>query len=446
MTQVRSSYNFGYIVLISLISALGGYLFGFDFAVISGALPFLKTQFGLNAYWEGFTTGSLALGCIAGCLLAGRVSQQYGRKPALLLAGFIFIFSSLAMAFAPNLTFFISARFAAGISVGMASMLSPMYIAEVSPPRIRGRLVSIYQLTIVIGILMTNLVNYSFRNYGDDAWRWMFGLGAIPAAIFTAGVLFLPESPRWLVQTGRSEKAKRALALLGDQQYATETFNSINSSVTSETKVKSFSIFKKSYLPALIAGIGLAIFQQFCGINVVFNYTTTIFESIGFNKDDQLLQTIFIGAVNLVFTFLAMSLVDRVGRKPLLLTGSIGLAILYIAIASALEVQSSYASYLLLAAIAMYATTLAPVIWIVISEMFPNKIRAAATSAAVICLWGAYFILTFTFPILVLWMGGIAETFYVYAGICIIGAFFIWFKTRETTGKTLEQMDTMFAH
>ena len=446
MMQVRSSYNFGYIVLISLISALGGYLFGFDFAVISGALPFLKTQFGLNAYWEGFTTGSLALGCIAGCLLAGSVSQHYGRKPALLLAGFIFVFSSLTMAFAPNLTFFISARFAAGISVGMASMLSPMYIAEVSPPRIRGRMVSIYQLTIVIGILMTNLVNYSLRNYGDDAWRWMFGLGAVPAGIFTAGVLFLPESPRWLVQTGRSEKAKRALASLGDQQYASETYNSINSSVSSETKVKSFSIFKKSYLPALIAGIGLAVFQQFCGINVVFNYTTTIFESIGFNKDDQLLQTIFIGAVNLVFTFLAMSLVDRVGRKPLLLTGSVGLAILYIAIASALQVQSSYASYLLLAAIAMYATTLAPVIWIVISEMFPNKIRAAATSAAVICLWAAYFILTFTFPILVLWMGGIAETFYVYAGICILGAVFIWFKTRETTGKTLEQMDTMFAH
>lgn len=444
--QVRSTYNFGFIVLISLISALGGYLFGFDFAVISGALPFLKTQFGLNAYWEGFTTGSLALGCIAGCILAGRVSQLYGRKPALLLAGFIFIISSLAMAFAPNLTFFISARFTAGISVGMASMLSPMYIAEVSPPRIRGRMVSIYQLTIVIGILMTNLINYTLRNYGDDAWRWMFGLGAIPAGIFTAGVLFLPESPRWLVQTGKTEKAKRALASLGDQQYATDTFNSINNAVSSETNVKSFSVFRKAYIPALIAGIGLAIFQQFCGINVVFNYTTTIFESIGFNKDDQLLQTIFIGAVNLVFTFLAMSLVDRVGRKPLLLTGSIGLAILYIAIASALEAQSSFASYLLLAAIAMYATTLAPVIWIVISEMFPNKIRAAATSVAVICLWAAYFILTFTFPILVLWMGGIAETFYVYAGICIIGAVFIWFKTRETTGKTLEQMDTMFAH
>ena len=444
--QIRSSYNFGYIVLISLISALGGYLFGFDFAVISGALPFLKTQFGLNAYWEGFTTASLALGCIAGCFLAARVSQQYGRRPALLLAGLIFVASSLAMAFAPNLTFFISARFSAGISVGMASMLSPMYIAEVSPPGIRGRMVSIYQLTIVIGILMTNLINYSLRNYGDDSWRWMFGLGAIPAGIFTVGVLFLPESPRWLVQAGRPDRAKKALASLGDQQYAGETFTAISNSVNDETKVRTGSIFKKAYLPALIAGIGLAVFQQFCGINVVFNYTTTIFESIGFNKDDQLLQTIFIGAVNLVFTFLAMSLVDKVGRKPLLLTGAIGLAILYISIASALKVQSSFTSYLLLAAIGMYATTLAPVIWIVISEMFPNKIRAAATSVAVICLWAAYFILTFTFPILVLWMGGIAETFYVYAGICVVGAVFIWFKTRETTGKTLEQMDTMFTH
>lgn len=443
---MRSSYNFGYIVLISLISALGGYLFGFDFAVISGALPFLKTQFGLNAYWEGFTTASLALGCIAGCFIAGRVSQQYGRRPALLLAGLIFVASSLAMAFAPNLTFFISARFSAGISVGMASMLSPMYIAEISPPRIRGRMVSIYQLTIVIGILATNLINYSLRNFGDDAWRWMFGLGAIPAGIFTVGVLFLPESPRWLVQAGKPDRARKTLASLGDQQYAGQTFTAISNSVNDETKVRTGSIFKKAYLPALIAGVGLAVFQQFCGINVVFNYTTTIFESIGFSKDDQLLQTIFIGAVNLVFTFLAMSLVDKVGRKPLLLTGAIGLAILYISIASALKVQSSFTSYLLLAAIGMYATTLAPVIWIVISEMFPNKIRAAATSVAVICLWAAYFILTFTFPILVLWMGGIAETFYVYAGICFVGAIFIWFKTRETTGKTLEQMDTMFTH
>ncbi|RYY21568.1 MAG: MFS transporter, partial [Chitinophagaceae bacterium] len=224
------------------------------------------------------------------------------------------------------------------------------------------------------------------------------------------------------------------------------TFTAISNSVNDETKVRTGSIFKKAYIPALIAGIGLAVFQQFCGINVVFNYTTTIFESIGFSKDDQLLQTIFIGAVNLVFTFLAMSLVDKVGRKPLLLTGAIGLAILYVSIASALKVQSPFTSYLLLAAIAMYATTLAPVIWIVISEIFPNKIRAAATSVAVICLWAAYFILTFTFPILVLWMGGIAETFYVYAGICVVGAVFIWFKTRETTGKTLEQMDTMFTH
>ncbi|HUQ64536.1 MAG TPA: sugar porter family MFS transporter [Flavitalea sp.] len=444
--QTPSSYNFGYIVLISLISALGGYLFGFDFAVISGALPFLKAQFGLDAYWEGFTTGSLALGCIAGCFLAGSVSQMYGRKPALLLAGFIFIVSSLAMAFASNLSFFITARFAAGISVGMASMLSPMYIAEVSPPAIRGRMVSIYQLTIVIGILMTNLVNYSLRNNGDDAWRWMFGLGAIPAGIFTLGVLFLPESPRWLVQAGRMQKAKRALSALGDARYAEETYNTISGSLHNETIIKTGRLFRKPYLAALIAGIGLAVFQQFCGINVVFNYTTTIFQSIGFSTDDQLLQTIFIGAVNLMFTFLAMSLVDKVGRKPLLLSGSIGLSILYIAIAGALNMQSSFTTYLLLAAIGLYASTLAPVTWIVISEIFPNKIRAAATSIAVICLWAAYFVLTFTFPILVLWMGGIAQTFYVYAAICIIGAVFIWFKTKETTGKTLEQMDTMFAH
>lgn len=293
---------------------------------------------------------------------------------------------------------------------------------------------------------MTNLVNYSLRNYGDDAWRWMFGLGAIPAGIFSAGVFFLPESPRWLVKTGKPEEAKRALAALGNTDYATETFKSINRSLPSETRINPFTLFKKPYLAALIAGIGLAVFQQFCGINVVFNYTTTIFESIGFNKDDQLMQTVFIGAVNLFFTFLAMGLVDKVGRKPLLLTGSVGLAILYIAIAQALRDRSPMSTWLLLSAIGVYASTLAPVTWIVISEIFPNKIRAAATSIAVICLWAAYFILTFTFPILVELMGGIARTFYVYAGICLFGAVFIWFRTRETTGKTLEEMDTMFAH
>jgi SP family xylose:H+ symportor-like MFS transporter len=440
-------YNTRYILIISFISALGGYLFGFDFAVISGALPFLKTQFGLNAYWEGFTTGCLALGCIAGCIIAGRISDSFGRRTGLMVAALIFAVSSLTMAFAPTLTFFIISRFVAGIGVGMASMLSPMYIAEVSPAHIRGRMVALNQLAIVIGILVTNLVNYLLRDHGADSWRWMFGCGFIPSSVFFAGICFLPESPRWLIGAGRIEKAKIILTRMGSEAFAIKTTADIQSAISTQTqKIPYSAAFKKPFAGALMAGIGLAVFQQFCGINVVFNYTATIFKSVGFSEDDQLMQTVFIGAVNLLFTCFAMGMVDKVGRKPLMLAGAGGLSILYLIIAQLLLTNSYLSTYFLLAAIGLYASTIAPVTWVLISEIFPNKVRGVATSIAVIALWAAYFILTFTFPILAELMGGVANTFYIYAGVCILGAIFIWRKIRETKGKTLEEMDNIFSH
>ena len=440
----KSAYNTRYIIFISFVSALGGYLFGFDFAVIAGALPFLREQFGLNEYWEGFTTGVLALGCIAGCLLAANVSEQYGRKSSLMLAAAIFAISSLAMAMSVNLTMFIVFRFVAGIGVGMASMLSPMYIAEVAPAPIRGRMVAINQLTIVLGILVTNLVNYSLRNQGTDAWRWMFGLGVLPSAIFFTGVLFLPESPRWLLNNGQADKAKKILAAIGDAGFVQTSVQSFSQSITQDKKINYRAAFLPKYLPAILVGIGLAVFQQFCGINVVFNYTSNIFESIGASKDDQLLQTVFIGGVNVVFTIMAMLLVDKVGRKPLMLLGAAGLTILYITIAYLLGIKSPAASIYLLAAIGLYATTLAPVTWVLISEIFPTEVRSAATSIAVICLWAAYFILVFTFPILEKILGGTQNTFYLYAVICAVGFIFIKLKVKETKGKTLEEMEGIF--
>ena len=442
----KPGYRLGYIVVISFISALGGYLFGFDFAVISGALPFLKEQFSLNAYWEGFTTGSLALGCIAGCLIAGKTAESYGRKPAMMLAGLVFMASSLAMAFSPDLRFFICSRFTAGIGVGMASMLSPMYIAEVSPAPIRGRMVTTYQLAIVIGILITNLVNYTLRNVGEDAWRWMFGLGAVPSALFCVGVMILPESPRWLILKGRDDRAKKILNNFGDSNYSDLAFISIKNATSRRETISLSSVFKKPFLTLIVAGVGLAVLQQLCGINVVFNYTSSIFESIGFTKDDQLKETVFIGAVNLLFTFLAIAFVDRIGRRPLMVLGNAGLAILYIAIALSLKACSAFSSVLLLAAIGVYAVSLAPVTWVLISEIFPTRIRGVGTSIAVISLWTAYFILTFTFPLLAELMGGIANTFYVYAGICVFATIFIVVRIRETKGKTLEEMDAVFTH
>ena len=442
MTSTNQQFNTGYIISISFISALGGYLFGFDFAVISGALPFLKEQFGLNEYWEGFTTGCLALGAIAGCLVAGWVAEKYGRRPGLLTAASLFALSSIAMAIAPTRDIFIIARFFAGAGVGMASMLSPLYIAEISPAHVRGRMVAINQLTIVIGILVTNLVNYSLRNNGTDAWRWMFGLGAVPSILFIFGVLWLPESPRWLMQAGRQAKAQKILVKIGGKNYARESSSIISKNISAVTKVNYKAVFEKAVLPAVLIGIGLAVFQQLCGINVVFNYTSVLFESIGFSKDDQLLQTVFIGGINLVFTLLAMLLVDKVGRKPLMLGGAGGLTILYIIISILLGTKSASVSWFLLAAIGLYATSLAPVTWVLISEIFPNKIRIAATTVAVLCLWAAYFILTFTFPILYERLQD--KTFYIYAGICLIGLLFIWFKVKETKGKTLEEMEDFF--
>jgi sugar porter (SP) family MFS transporter len=431
---MKQSYNNTYILGISFISALGGYLFGFDFAVISGALPFLQQQFGLDAYWEGFATGSLALGAIIGCLVAGTMADKYGRKKGLLLAAAIFGISSLAMALAPGRDFFIGFRLMAGIGVGMASMLSPMYIAEVAPAHLRGRMVAINQLTVVTGILVTNLVNYTLRNNGPDAWRWMFGLGVIPSLLFFAGALWLPESPRWLVKVGRSAEAGVILEKIGN---AKDALGIIERSMNEKLNVG--PAFNKAVLPAVFIGIILAIFQQLCGINVVFNYTPRIFQSIGVSQDGQLLQTVFIGGVNLVFTLLAMVLVDKLGRKPLMLIGAGGLAILYIIVVRMLAAGSANVSWFLLAAIGTYAMSLAPVTWVLISEIFPNKIRSAATSIAVLSLWAAYFVLVFTFPILFERLKD--STFYIYAVICVLGFIFIWRNVQETKGKTLEELE-----
>lgn len=447
MISGTTGYRFHtvYILGISFISALGGYLFGFDFAVISGALPFLQQQFSLNAYWEGFATGSLALGAIAGCMVAGSIAEKYGRRPGLLLAAGIFTVSSLLMAVATGRDFFILSRFVAGIGVGMASMLSPMYIAEIAPAHLRGRMVAINQLTIVLGILITNLVNYGLRNSGDDAWRYMFGLGAVPAGLFFIGTLMLPESPRWLMKDGRPEKAAAVLKRIGGDDFAAASMRLIGQSLQPGEKTNYRAVFNSRMLPAVCAGIGLAVFQQLCGINVVFNYAPRIFESIGASQDDQLLQTVFIGGVNVVFTVLAMLLVDKVGRKPLMLAGAGVLAVLYVIVANLLATGSQTVAWFLLSAIAMYAMSLAPVTWVLISEIFPNSVRSAATTIAIICLWLAYFVLVFTFPVLFENAGYLS--FYIYAGVCIAGFLFVYWKIRETKGKTLEELeDIMTKH
>jgi SP family xylose:H+ symportor-like MFS transporter len=268
----------------------------------------------------------------------------------------------------------------------------------------------------------------------------MFGLGVVPSVLFLLGVVWLPETPCWLMKAGREAKAKQVLEKIGDVNYVNESVVSIKRSFQSNGKLDYRAVFEKAVLPAVLIGIGLAVFQQFCGINVVFNFTTTIFESVGFSQDDQLKQTVFVGIVNLLFTLLAMWQVDKLGRKPLMLIGAGGLAVLYIVSAVLLQQKSPAAAWSLLAAIGTYAMSLAPVTWVLISEIFPNKVRSAATSIAVVALWLAYALLVFTFPVLAEKMGTYTP-FYVYAAICVAGFVFIKVKVKETKGKTLEEIE-----
>lgn len=440
----KSQFNSKYVFTIAIVSAMGGYLFGFDFAVITGGLPFLREQFGLNAYWEGFTTGSLALGCVIGCLIAGRISDKYGRKPGLMIAAAVFAVSSVFMGIAPNLTFFISSRFIAGIGVGMASMLSPMYIAEIAPQGMRGRMVALNQLTIVLGQVITHTQNYWLRETGPEAWRFMFGLGIVPSLLFLIGVFFLPESPRWLVKEGREEEAGKVLGRIGSTDYVYETLKAIRETLHTGEKVSYRYLLNKSIFPIIMIGVGLAVFQQFCGINVVFNYTTNIFKSIGASTSEQLMQAVYISLANLIFTLLAMSLVDKWGRKPLMLLGAGGLAVMYLVIGFLLKTKSgSGLTPFILLAIGTYAISLAPVTWVLISEIFPTRVRGIATSVAVMSLWIAYFILVFTFPIIEQNFGD-ATAFWGYAVICVFGFVFIYFKVTETKGKSLEEIEHDF--
>lgn len=270
----------------------------------------------------------------------------------------------------------------------------------------------------------------------------MFGLGAVPSILFYLGVLWLPESPRWLLQAGKHELAKTVLSKIGSSDFVERTMSDIQRSSTGGTKSSFSAVFEKSVRPAVVVGITLAVFQQLCGINVVFNYTSTIFESVGASLDRQLFETVSIGIVNVVFTLLAMWQVDKLGRRPLILIGSIALSIIYVVLAFLLQSQASagLVSIFVLLAISIYATSLAPVTWVLISEIFPNHIRGVASSVAIVSLWGAYFVLVFTFPILAEKLGTYGP-FYLYAAICFLGFLFVWKKVKETKGQTLEELE-----
>ena len=404
------------LLIVCLVAAMGGLLFGYDWVVIGGAKPFYEPYLGLadpSKAWEaGFAMGSAVLGCIGGAIGLGWLPDRFGRKPSLILSAVFFTVSALWTAFATSYWSFVAARILGGVGIGLASNVSPVYIAEVSPPEMRGRLVSLNQMTIVLGIIFAQLANYMvFRLASPEiSWRVMFGAETVPAALFLVLAFFIPESPRW---TGAG-KGRLCPVLGRDEARPSRLF------------------------PILALGVFLAAFQQWCGINVVFNYAEEIFKAAGYDVSGVMFNQVITGVVNCVFTVVAMCLVDRWGRRPLMLLGAGGLAVLYAILGCCyhFEVKGVAVLAVVLAAIACYAMTLAPITWVVLSEIFPDRVRGTAMSVAVAALWLSCFGLTLTFkPINVAF--GAAGTFGLYAAICVVGFAVIAFSLKETKGKEL---------
>jgi MFS transporter, SP family, arabinose:H+ symporter len=433
-----------YIFLISAIAALGGLLFGFDTAVISGTTPFIKPYFGLDDIWLGWTVSSLLGGCIIGVISAGKPSDLFGRKKTLMSAAVLFASSAIGSALANNLFFFITFRIIGGFGVGIASMLSPMYISEVSPAASRGRLVSYNQLAIVIGILLAFVSNALLVGTGENNWRWMLGVMGLPAILFFFSLFFAPESPRWLVQKGLSVRAFGILEKINGTGKAGEELASIEESIKTELDSGTFrEVFSGQIRPILIIGVFLSVFSQITGINSIMYYAPVIFQSIGAGAGSAVIQTAIIGGGNLIFTFVAISLIDRLGRKPLLIGGVTGMIVSLSAIAIAFYLKR-YEGYLILflilTYIASFSASLGPVTWVLVSEIFPNKLRSKAMSVAIVSLWTANFLLILVFPVILNRFGG-ATAFFIFDMMCIILLLFTIFRVPETRGKSLEELE-----
>ncbi len=453
-------FNNTYLLGISMVSAMGGLLFGYDWVVIGGAKPFYERFFEIttSANLQAWAMSSALIGSILGAVVSGIVSDKFGRKLPLMLSALLFTLASAGTGVADSYPVFIIFRLIGGIGIGLASALSPMYIAEVAPTHLRGRFVSLNQMTIVFGILAAQVINLLIADKvpvgatddfiqaswnGQMGWRLMFYACGIPAAIFFLLTFFLPESPRWLMKADKGEKAFPTLKKIGGEEYARQEMANIQSTLNDVSEKMDFkTLFNPKFRTVLIIGIVLAVFQQWSGINTVFNYAEEIFTAAGYGVSDTLFNIVITGSVNLIFTLVAMFTVDKWGRKNLMVFGSVGLGLTYILLGGAFYYQLKGIAVLTLVvvAIAIYAMSLAPIVWVILSEIFPNRIRGAAMALATFSLWIACFVLTYTFPLLNKGLGA-AGTFWVYAVICLLGFVFILIKLPETKGKSLENIE-----
>ena len=445
--------------LAAAVSALGGLLFGYDWVVIGGAKPFYEASFGLVAPSQQAWAVSCALvGCLGGAIVSGALADRWGRKPALLVAAAIFAVSSIGTALAGGFGAFVAWRILGGVAIGMASGLSPLYIAEIAPSGSRGRLVCLNQIAIVIGLLAAQIVNWLIaRPVAPDAslatiaaswngtvgWRWMFAAAAAPALGFLLGCLFIPESPRWLARQGHWDKAAIGLRRLGGEAHASAALDEIRRALDAAPGRDLKAVLAEPRFRRVLAiGVMLAVLQQWCGINIIFNYAQEIFAGAGYAVSDTLFNIVITGVVNCVFTFVAMATVERWGRRRLLLIGCAALTVIYaiVGLAYVTGVQGWPLLLLVVAAIAAYAMTLAPVTWVALSEIFPGEARGASMAVATTALWAACFLLTYTFPLLNAW-AGTGVTFWIYGVICAAGFAAIFRTLPETKGKSLEQIE-----
>jgi len=442
-----------YIFMVCIVAALGGLLFGYDTGVINGAIGPLKTYFALDAKAEGWAMGCALLGCAIGAASAGVFSDWLGRKKVLIFSAILFFISAMGTAFPKTITAFIVFRIIGGLGVGAASISSPMYIAEISPARIRGRMVSVNQFAIVTGFLVVYFVNYFIALQGDQVWneqvgwRWMFGSEAIPAVLLLALLFFVPESPRWLSKQGRGEEALMILSRVDGAEYAKTELLEIKDAIAHESGSLK-QLLQPGMKIVLVMGIVLAVLQQVTGINVFLYFGTEIFKKMGSGTNAALLQTVIVGAVNMTFTIIAIWTVDKLGRKPLMLIGSAGMGISLLAMGLAAYFQRTELWMLLfiLSYIACFALSVGPVTWVILSEIFPSRIRGRAMAIATVCLWVANYIVSQTFPMMdenqwLLARFHHAFPFWIYGAFSVILLGFVWRFVPETKGKTLEEIE-----